>query len=29
MAVEAGRKDNLKQIDIKLKLDKPALWILP
>jgi hypothetical protein len=29
LAVEAGRKDNLKRIDISLNLDSPALWILP
>jgi hypothetical protein len=29
MAVEAGRKDQLKSIDFELQLSKPVLWILP
>jgi hypothetical protein len=29
MAIEAGRKDKLKELDISLKLSTPVLWILP
>lgn len=29
VAIEAARKDDVKQIDFHLELDKPALWILP
>jgi hypothetical protein len=29
MAVEAERKDDLKEIRFKLELDPPILWILP
>jgi hypothetical protein len=29
MAIEAGRKDKLKELDFSLKLTKPVLWILP
>jgi hypothetical protein len=29
VAVEAGRKDKLKQVDFTLKLSSPELWILP
>ena len=29
MAIEAGRKDKLKELDISLKLPTPVLWILP
>lgn len=29
VAIEAGRSDRLKKVDIQLKLSKPVLWILP
>jgi hypothetical protein len=29
LAIEAGRKDKLKKIDIQLNLSPPTLWILP
>lgn len=29
LAIEAGRRDSLRQVEILLNLDKPALWILP
>lgn len=29
MAIEAGRKDKLKELDFSLKLSTPVLWILP
>ncbi len=29
MAIEASRKDKLKELDISLKLSTPILWILP
>ncbi len=29
MAIEAGRKDAMKKLDLSLKLSVPALWILP
>ena len=29
MAVEAGRKDKLKELNFSLKLSSPCLWILP
>jgi hypothetical protein len=29
LAVEAGRKDNLKRIDVGLNLEDPDLWVLP
>jgi len=29
MAVEAGRKDNLKEVHLTLELSDPVLWILP
>ena len=29
LAVEAGRKDNLKRMDVAVTLGSPALWVLP
>jgi hypothetical protein len=29
LSIEAGRKDNLKEIQIQLKLSEPTLWVLP
>jgi len=29
MAIEAARKDMLKNVDFQVKLGAPALWILP
>ena len=29
IAIEAERKDKIKNIDFELKLSKPVLWILP
>jgi hypothetical protein len=29
VAIEAGRKDKLKELDFSLKLSNPCLWILP
>jgi hypothetical protein len=29
MAVEAGRKDSLKKVQVSVSLGTPALWILP
>ncbi len=29
LSIEAGRKDNLKEIQIQLQLSEPALWVLP
>lgn len=29
MAIEAARKDKLKQVDFNLRLSSPALWVLP
>jgi hypothetical protein len=29
LGIEAGRKDNVKSIDISVELDTPHLWILP
>jgi hypothetical protein len=29
MAIEAGRKDQMKNLRFEVKLDPPALWILP
>jgi hypothetical protein len=29
VAIEAGRRDKLKRIDLSLKLSTPCLWILP
>jgi hypothetical protein len=29
LAVEAKRKDQLKRVEINLRLDQPSLWILP
>lgn len=29
MAVEAGRKDNLKVVSVGVRLSPPALWVLP
>jgi hypothetical protein len=29
MAIEAGRKDKLKEVDFNLRLSSPVLWVLP
>jgi hypothetical protein len=29
VAIEAGRRDKLKRLDLSLKLSTPCLWILP
>jgi hypothetical protein len=29
MAVEAGRKDKLKEVEFNVKLSEPVLWVLP